>query len=143
MQTFSFQTSAPSRAQLDTSTIDFAAMPSSASLYPEPSDDPFARLRVPLLPDNFMPDRTKMEGHAPEAQDAPLAAPEINVLAAHPESVVPSALTEVEGMGIDGVELNFVHDVHAPAPEREPGMLTDVWKGLLDDVFGEKKQPAF
>ena len=132
MQTFAFRTTSPASARLDTSTIDFAVMPVSSSLYQAQSDDPFANLRVPLSPDNF-----SLEGHVPEAPDAPLVTPEIVIAAANPENVSPAALTEVEGFGIDGVELNFAHDTE-PA-EREPGMLTDLWKGLVEDVFGDKK----
>ncbi len=111
MQTFAFRTSAPDSARLDTSSIDYAVLPSPATLFAQPPDDPFARLRVPLLPDNFS------GGHGPETPDAPLAAPEIVVLAGHPENVVPAALTEIEGMGIDGVELNFAHELE-PARQR-------------------------
>jgi len=141
LQTRAFRTSRPTAARLDTSTIDFAVMPTTASLFAPPSTEPFVHLRVPLAPDNYAPARL----HPPDAPVAPLAAPEILVLAAHPENVAPSALTEVEGMGLDGVELNFAHDVHAAADkddEREPGMITDLWRGLLDDVFGETKKPT-
>jgi hypothetical protein len=125
MQTFT--THAPNRARLDTSTIDFAMMPSQGSLSSPPLNE-LAGMRMPLLPDNYTTQ------HAPEVADAPLAAPEIVVVAAHPENVVTAALTEVEGMGIDGVELKFAHESE---PEvKEPGMLTDLWKGLLDDLAG-------
>lgn len=126
-----FTSSAARPAQSDPSSIDFAVMPSRESL--EAAEiDPFSRLRVPLLPDNYL------ARNAPEVADAPLPMPEISVIAAHPENVATiSALTEVEGMGVDGVELRFAHD--EPAPEREPGMLTDLWKGLVEDVFGEGK----
>lgn len=140
MQTFNFQTSARSEARLDTSTIDYAVLPSSTSLFPEPSTDPFLDVRVPLLPDNYSVDRTRLLGHAAESSDAPLAAPQISVVAANPDNVLPAALTEVEGMGVDGVELKFAHDAEpARAEDSEPGMLRDLWKGLVDDVFGEKK----
>ncbi len=125
----------------DSSTIDYAVMPSWTALYPQPSDDPFFRIRVPLLPDTFRLDRDQLDGHGPEAPDAPLAAPEIVVAAAHPENVAPSALTEVEAIGIDGVELDFAHRDEA-AEEREPGMISDLWKGLVDDFFGDKKPVA-
>jgi hypothetical protein len=126
-----FTSSAARAAQADPSTIDFAVMPSWQSLQ-DPEVDPYSRMRMPLLPDNYL------ARNAPEVSDAPLPMPEISVIAAHPEDVATiSALTEVEGMGVDGVELRFAHD--APAPEPEPGMLTDLWKGLVEDVFGESK----
>ncbi|KAK1760594.1 hypothetical protein QBC47DRAFT_427904 [Echria macrotheca] len=136
-----FRTSAPKPAQADRSTIDFAVLPdlfSSSS----PETENFY-IRVPLLPDNHSPP----EGvRLPEAVDLPLARPEISVVAANPDLVLPSALTEVEGMGVDGVELSFAHDLHStnstPAREHEAGMLRDIWKGLMDDVFGEEKKPA-
>jgi len=133
LQSSTFHTTVRASARLDTSTIDYAVLPPPESLYEAPSTDPFVHMRVPLTPDDFA-----VAGHGPDAPDAPLAAPEIVVLAAHPENVVPAALTEVEGMGIDGVELNFAHD-EGPE-EKEPGMLTDLWKGLMEDVFGEDEK---
>lgn len=130
MQTFT--SSASLSARSDVSTIDFAVLPSSESIDPTEAD-PYSRIRMPLLPDNFL------TSHAPEtlATDAPLPMPEISVIAAHPENVLPSVLSEVEGIGMDGVELKWAHDGPAAA-ETEPGMLTDLWKGLVEDVFGEK-----
>jgi hypothetical protein len=129
--TQAFTTSSLRRAKLDTSTIDYMVFPTSESLTP-PEPDPTLTMRYPLLPDNFL---TK---HAPEHSDEPLAAPEIVVIAADPSNVMPSALTEVEGIGVDGVELKFAHAPDEKG-EKEPGMLTDLWKGLIEDVFGENK----
>ncbi|KAI1107090.1 hypothetical protein F4804DRAFT_240722 [Jackrogersella minutella] len=132
MQTF---TSSAPAAAAEVVTMDRIVFPGSASLEGS-RDDPFAHLRVPLLPDNFA------THHTPETVDGPIAPPQISIVAANPELVSPSALTEVEGMGIDGVELKFVHE---PKPsEKEQGMLTDLWKGLVDDVLGSssKNQPA-
>lgn len=88
-----------------------------------------SKLRVPILPDNY------------HVQSAPLPAEEpvvlvgqINVVAADPEKVSVAALTEVEGMTLDGVELKFAHE--APKKQPEQGMLKDLWKGLVDDVLG-------
>lgn len=95
------------------------------------------QIRVPLLPDNFAPARSPTVGHAPEVPDAPLAAPEIVVLAADPSRVnAVSPLSEVEGMGPDGVELMFVHDDHAAGGESAGGMLRGLWDGVVDDVLG-------
>jgi hypothetical protein len=77
-----------------------------------------------------------VRSHEPDVPDAPLPEPEIVVIAANPENVQPAALTEVEGMGVDGVELGFAHFDNAAETSREPGMLTDLWKGLMDDIFG-------
>ena len=129
-----FRTSAPGAARADRSHIDFMVFP---GLPDGASADPYANIRVPLLPDNHTP----AVARAPEQPDAPLAKAEILVVAANPDHVLPSALTEVEGIGVDGVELKFAHELGAQ-PEREPGMLTDLWKGLIDDVFGAKPKAS-
>lgn len=110
--------------------MDNIIFPGSASLDGS-RDDPFAHLRVPLLPDNFA------THHTPEVADGPIAPPQISIVAANPELVSPSALTEVEGMGMDGVELKFVHE--ETSSEQEQGTLTNIWKGLVDDVLGSSK----
>lgn len=110
-------------------SIDNIVFPGSA-VFNGASQDPFSNLRVPLLPDNVM------FQHAPESVDSPAILPEISIVAASPELVSPSALTEIEGMGVDGVELKFIHD--AEPAEQEQGMLTDLWKGLVDDVLGQQ-----
>jgi hypothetical protein len=133
MQTFHTSRSAPAR--YDTSTIDYAVLPALYNSEPESSSSDI--IRVPLLPDtHFLP--IGVETHAPEQADTPLAAPEIVVIAADPSRVMPAALTEVEGMGVDGVELRFMHDDAAADDAESQGMLKDLWKGLVDDVFGEK-----
>ncbi|EOO02777.1 hypothetical protein UCRPA7_1712 [Phaeoacremonium minimum UCRPA7] len=141
MQTF--HSSPGQSARLDTSSIDYAVLPSTAQLYGDnAAADSFARMRVPLLPDNYNPDRSHLVAEEP---DAPLAEPEIRIVAADPAKVLPAALTEVEGFGVDGVELKWAHEAEpaAGAQHAEGGMLRDLWKGLVDDVFGENKaKPA-
>ncbi len=132
-----FRTSAPKPARYDTSHIDFAVFPDLAAQEPS-SIDPYTRIRVPLLPDNTSPAPGTFR--APEAVDAPLPAAQISVVAANPDVVLPAALTEVEGMGVDGVELKFAHEIGGEREQEEGShMLRDIWKGLVDDVFGEKK----
>ncbi|KAI1778286.1 hypothetical protein F4818DRAFT_292661 [Hypoxylon cercidicola] len=130
MQTFA--SSAPQATAAATITMDNMVFPGSASLEGS-SSDPFAHLRMPLLPDSFA------SHHAPEAADGPVAPAQISIVAANPELVSPSALTEVEGMGIDGVELKFVHE-EGEAAREDQGMLTDLWKGLVDDVLGSRNK---
>ncbi|KAM0282280.1 hypothetical protein ACHAQH_003144 [Verticillium albo-atrum] len=116
MQTFS---SLSAVAPSNTPTIDATlfAFPSSA-----PASAEASYARMPLLPDSFA-------RHLPEAPEARPLEPEISVVAADPSNVLPvAALTEVEGMGIDGVELRFVHDA-APA-HQDSGMLRHLWSGL-------------
>lgn len=136
-----FRTSAPKPTRMDTSTIDFAYLPNLHE--PESTYDPYLNIRVPLLPDSkFTPSNRQ-----PEHRDAPLPKPEIVVIAANPDIVyTASALTEVEGMGVDGVELGFIHDLEAPRRGGYQdellggqGMIKDLWKGLVDDVLGGAK----
>lgn len=130
---------------MDTSTIDFAYLP-NLHAEAESSYDPDLNLRVPLLPDSkFVP-----SNRLPEHRDGPLPKPEIVVIAANPNNVyTASALTEVEGMGVDGVELGFIRDLEAPRSSGYQdellggqGMIKDLWKGLVDDVFGPKHKMA-
>ncbi|KAI0426598.1 hypothetical protein F5Y09DRAFT_318547 [Xylaria sp. FL1042] len=127
MQTFSSTATSNTTAQ----SVDNIVFPGSA-VFEGANQDPFTKLRVPLLPDNagFQ--------HAPEAADGPTTVHDISIVAANPDLVSPSALTEIEGMGMDGVELKFIHD--AEPAEQGPGMLTDLWKGLVDDVLGQQSK---
>lgn len=139
----SFRTSAPSPIRMEARTIDAAVLPASLFAWAPEADALAPGVgRMPLLPDHFSPDRAALASAglaAPEVPDAPLAAPQVLVVAAHPENVTPSVLTEVEGMGVDGVELKFAHDPleAAGGVEDGQGMLRDLWRGLVDDVFGE------
>ncbi|KAJ4407310.1 hypothetical protein N0V82_009948 [Gnomoniopsis sp. IMI 355080] len=139
----SFHTTQQPSARADTSTIDFAFLPALDS----PSADILtaAALRMPLLPDNVETERAPTL-FAPEAVDEPLQAPEIVVMAADPAAVnVVSALSEVEGMGPDGVELRFGFGRGGGAGEEEAGeefaggMLKGFWNGIVDDVLGAQK----
>jgi len=133
-----FRTSAPKPMRMDASTIDFAVLPNLH--FDQSAYDPYAHIRVPLLPDNNVAPPAGMR--APEEPDLPLAGAEISVVAANPDLVLPTALTEVESMGFDEnvVNLQFVHDLHArdsqPSRELEGGMIRDLWKGLVDDIIG-------
>jgi len=129
MQTFS--TSAPVAAAV--SGLDHIVLPGAVAFDAVGSQDPYASIRVPLLPDNHL------GSHAPEVADGPLPTPEISIVAANPELVQAAALTEVEGMTHDGIELKFVHDPepHSSSAEYGSGMLQNIWKGLVDNVPGK------
>jgi hypothetical protein len=136
-------TQAPRYAQADVSTIDFMRLPTREQLFGSPSGQDASSVRVPLLPDNFAPNRSSF---APEVADAPLRAPEIVVMAADPSSVnAVSALTEVEAFSPDGVELSFAHGFGGrDAPKQEEtyagGMLKDLWAGLKEDILSPSGQ---
>ncbi|AEO63525.1 385c44e6-ca74-43bf-a771-e5900dfd53c6 [Thermothielavioides terrestris] len=153
MQTFHH--SAPKPAQPTFATVDRAILPDLSLLAAQESSeaagggsgayDPYLHIRVPLLPDARAPPAPVAGWRRPaEAADAtPLPRAEICVVAAGgPAGVLPpAALTEVEGMGVDGVELGFAHLLGREEGEGEsyemgPGMIRDVWKGMVEDVFG-------
>lgn len=142
MQTFHH--SAPRATPATAPTVDRLVLPTSFASE-EASYDPYANIRVPLLPDTSFPSASVLQ---PESTDAPLLKPEILVVATNPELVLPAALTEVEGMGVDGVELKFAHEQEQSQDSWEVsgGMIRDLWKGLVDDVMGPAagtKKPAF
>jgi hypothetical protein len=72
MQTF--RSTAPKAAMGDSSTIDFFFFPDMPE--PEPVN-PFSKIRVPLLPDNYNPDRSN---HLVESLDEAVPRPEIAIV---------------------------------------------------------------
>jgi hypothetical protein len=136
-----FRTSAPVQAAHDSSTIDFFFFP---EIPPEAPKNPFSKLRVPLLPDNYTPDRSADSAHAMESLDEAVPRPEILIVASHPEDVAPAAMTEVVGndgveQDIDELTKSFKHDVEEI---KEPGILKELWSGFVDDLLPPKKPKA-
>jgi hypothetical protein len=133
-----FRTSAPKPAAHDTSTIDFMFFP---QIEAAPPANPFQKLRVPLLPDNYHPDRSPNSGNELETLDGAVDRQEILIVASHPEDVMPAAMTEVVGndsveMGIE--ELTSMLKNATPEIIREPGVIKELWSGVLDDILGAK-----
>ncbi|KAI9146780.1 hypothetical protein HJFPF1_13348 [Paramyrothecium foliicola] len=81
------------------------------------------------MPDNYSAQHGSVDADAPVTMPSIVAADLSNVVTAN-------ALSEIEGIGLDSVELKFVHESQ-PAQKEETGMLTDIWRGMLDDVFGQ------
>ncbi|PHH85002.1 hypothetical protein CDD83_1043 [Cordyceps sp. RAO-2017] len=109
--------------------------PSSATAGPQ----------VPILPDNYS---SAARGPADAPGHGP-AAPEVSIVAADPDNVLPGApLSAMEGISLDSVELKFVHEhAHHPGPpadsqEHSGGMIRDLWKGMVDDVLGPARKTA-
>lgn len=93
-------------------------------------------MRVPLLPDNYAPDRSIGTGQEAETLDGPIAGGEILVVAAHPEMVLPAAMTEVVGNeAIDDVRLTMAYENE---PEPEQSGFKALWSGIVEDVLGPK-----
>ncbi|KAF6822510.1 hypothetical protein CMUS01_11066 [Colletotrichum musicola] len=133
MQTFS--SASPSASSL--ASMDFTVLP--ASYEPIPHNE-FAGMRMPLLPDSFTVKHQSLYEQQPaSAASAEEQMPQISVVAAHPENVTTaSAMTEVEGFGVDGVELKWAHEAEPAAEEQHQPGLRDMWKGLVDEVVGRK-----
>ncbi|OBT84758.1 hypothetical protein VE02_06310 [Pseudogymnoascus sp. 03VT05] len=134
MQGFHTTTSSPAPSAAP--SIDFVFLPSIS----QPTTSNMSATRVPLLPDNYSPDRSVGSAHAPEAEVMPLERSEISIIAARPETVA-SALTEVVGLGRE-MGLGELTRAFGEGVERVEGEvvggLRGLWGDLLDDVLGEK-----
>ncbi|CAL3967265.1 hypothetical protein PZA11_003618 [Diplocarpon coronariae] len=132
-----FHKSAPKHAAHDHSTIDFFFFPQIEAA----AGDSLQKLRVPLLPDNFHPDRSAESGNALESLDEAVPRPEISIVAAHPENVVPAAMSEVvgnDGLDVDiGQLTNPAFSSILPAA-KEPSVMQEIWSGIVDDLLGPK-----
>lgn len=123
MQTF--HSSAAAAAAAPSQHIDATVLPNMDFETVVFSAEP----RVPILPDNYN------VAHGPASGDAPVHMPAI--VAADPDRVLPATpLSSVDTVGLDGVELKFVHEQPKYPQEAEGGMLRDLWKGMVDDVLG-------
>ncbi len=133
-----FRSSAPKQAAHDSSTIDFFFFPE----VPEPPPrNPFAKLRVPLLPDNYTPNRSPDSGHSLEELDEALPRPEISIVASHPEDVIPATISEVvgnDGLDVDIMQLTGAFTKASRKEDKEPGLFKELWSGFVDDILGPK-----
>ncbi|CAG9992637.1 unnamed protein product [Clonostachys byssicola] len=133
MQTFSRSVSAS--ISKPESNLGTTVLPSWDALYSRPSQAD-ATPMVPIVPDNY--------GVVNVVVDAPVSAPEVTIVAVDPDRVSASS-PFFEVTGLDGVDLKFAHQ---PEPTRETaqedapsqGMITDIWKGVVDDILGRGQQ---
>jgi hypothetical protein len=134
-----FQTSAPKQRSGDASTIESFIFPAVSM---EAPDNSFENIRVPLLPDNFYPNRSADSIHAAEALDTAAPRSEISVIAAHPDTVLATAMSEV--VGNDGVDIDInqlTTGFSDLMPDiKEPSALKELWTGIVDDILGAAKQ---
>lgn len=130
MQTFSSAASSSTPA----AHLDATVLPAFSSFNPT-SSFADALPRMPLLPDNY-----GAAHPAPEA-DLPVSIPSSSIVAVNPDNVVPATpLSSLSGV-LDTVELKFVHEAPASpaASEESQGMIRDLWKGMVEDVFGSNQ----
>lgn len=123
----SFHTS-PGSAKPSTH-LDAAVLPSMDLLY---ASTP-SQIRVPILPDNYS---------GITLEDAPVSKPEVTIVAADPDRVVSmNPLSEVSGLG--DVSFGFAQpEVQERDESHQGGMLRDVWKGIVEDVFGDAQKKS-
>lgn len=136
----SSNTYSPSNVQVSVNSIDNWVFPPSEAA---PPLNPFEKLRVPLLPDNYAPNRAPGSPHALDTPDVVfMAAEEPRIVAAFPEDV--SAMSEVVGDESRDMSLSdltkMVKDKFVEV--QEPGVLKSLLNDVLDDVFGQKQQNA-
>ncbi|KAI9829753.1 MAG: hypothetical protein M1819_005990 [Sarea resinae] len=144
-----FNTSRALKAVHDTSTMDFAYMPSMEAA--GALDD---AVRVPLLPDNFFPQRDTGKNISTEAEpDAPVPRAVIFTTSADSTHISsPSAMTDVVDNGAITMDpFSLAEKVSLAAASqlsgatlsaeqaKQPGAIKQVWSGFLDDLLGAKK----
>ncbi|RDA90820.1 hypothetical protein CP533_0507 [Ophiocordyceps camponoti-saundersi (nom. inval.)] len=137
MQTFraaahNHTASSPATAQ----TLDATVIPNLFRY--ESLSSSYSNPRVPILPDNYS------VGHGPFVSEDPVRMPEVSIVAADPENVLPGApLSGVDSISLDGVELKFAHEHLQSSVADEVasgGMIRDLWRSMVDDVFGPVKK---
>ena len=141
-----FNTTRALKSVNDSSTIDFAYMPQ----FELDLSSNEQQIRVPLLPDNYYP--TRKSAALQEAIE-PVMRPEISVMSGETAHIAgPSAMSEVvdnHAMDLDPYDLTS--KVHTAASKivgvpveklNEPGVLTELWNGLLDDLLGKRASKA-
>lgn len=111
--------------------------------FDEPLNDGHTKIHVPILPDAY---NLQSSGAHPAEPDGPIAKPEIyTVTHTHVDSHGPSAIADVvdnHAIELDPYALTetvgkAAKKVTEQASE-EIGVVQQVWKGFLDDVFGRK-----
>ncbi|CAG9943950.1 unnamed protein product [Clonostachys rosea f. rosea IK726] len=132
MQTFSRSASA-STSRPD-GNLGTTILPSWDALYSRPSQAD-ATPMVPIVPDNY--------GVVNVVVDAPVSAPEVTIVAVDPDRVSASS-PFFEVTGLDGVDLKFAQQPEPTKDTQEDGpsqgMVTDIWKGMVDDILGRGQQ---
>ncbi|PYH47487.1 uncharacterized protein BP01DRAFT_216981 [Aspergillus saccharolyticus JOP 1030-1] len=133
-----FNTSRSMKAVGDSSTVDFAYMPSLAEL-----DAPAARAdpQFPIVPD-FYSHHSSAQADSPmkpqiytvSGGDADVSAsPMTEVVDNHSVDIDPFSLTEAVGKSRSGAD-------STKQGSKEPGLFRELWTGVMDDILG--RQPA-
>ncbi|KAL9102795.1 MAG: hypothetical protein Q9163_002113 [Psora crenata] len=134
----------------DNATIDFAYMPQGMlNVSPEPET-----FRVPLLPDNFTPPMEHTNNAHRDVYMESVVRPQISTTSANGTHIdSPSAMSDVtdnHALEIDVFDLTKkvghaataaatkVTGMSAKELEKKKGMLSELFSGMIDDIFGSK-----
>ncbi|KAM0344637.1 hypothetical protein ACHAPU_007411 [Fusarium lateritium] len=129
-----FHSSTPSRAPVN--HVDTMVLP---KIHATPSpNEPLPRM--PLLPDNYGAHHSSIS----DATDLSTGNRPV-ILAMDPDVVVPGApMATMDAVNMDGVDVKFIHE--QPAQETKAAdsdrstFLSDIFRGMVDDVFSGKNQ---
>ncbi|KAI9042545.1 uncharacterized protein KD926_005400 [Aspergillus affinis] len=135
-----FNTSRAQKAVNDSSTVDFAYLPSLADIDPPA---PRADLRIPVLPDAYNHHETvQTTGSSPmrpqvytvsgEGADVSVS-PMTEVVDNHSVDIDPFSLTEAVGKS------RFEADLQQQKKSSEPGVVRELWTGMWEDIFSPKQ----
>ncbi|KAM0189775.1 hypothetical protein ACHAPI_009822 [Fusarium lateritium] len=132
MQTF--HSSAPSRAPVN--HVDTMVLP---KIHATPNfNEPLPLM--PLLPDNYGARHSSLS----DATDLSTGNRPV-IFAIDPDVVVPGApMAHMDAVNIDGVDVKFIHE--QPAQEAKEAdsdrstFLSDIFRGMVDDVFSARSQ---
>lgn len=132
--TRSFNTSRSLKAVNDSSTVDFAYMPSitesSAS-----SDMP-----VPILPDMYTSyDSTQSSGSPMRPQVYTVSGDGVNISASPMSEVVDNDAMEIDPFSLTEAVGKSRYAAEMKRQQSEPGVMKEVWSGFLDDLLGPKQ----
>ncbi|KAA8649137.1 hypothetical protein EYZ11_011218 [Aspergillus tanneri] len=137
-----FNTSRAQKAVNDSSTVDFAYLPSMADIdAPAPRADP----RIPIPPDAYthhdsahfssLPMKPQVYTVSGEGADVS-ASPMTEVVDNHAVDIDPFSLTETVGKSRFGEEIQRHRN-----GSNERGVVRELWTEMLDDLIGSK-QPS-
>lgn len=135
-----FNTSRAQKAVNDSSTVDFAYLPSLADIDPPA---PRADLRIPVLPDAYNHHET------PQDTSSPMR-PQVYTVSGEGAEVSVSPMTEVvDNLSVDIDPFSLTETVGKSRFEAEleqkqktsgePGIVRELWSGMWEDIFNPKQ----
>ena len=130
-----FNTSPVLRAMGDSSTIDFAYLPTNIDAVEE------EEIKVPIMPNNYT-----TSVNAPPDDEEPVMKPEISTMSADMVFLPMSELTDNHSQNVDFHAMAdrvaaTVRTMAVPAEEKA-SMMKKIWSDLVDDMLGLSKKES-